>query len=191
MPNAIVRLRAEHGNLEALVRLLASRPAAGVEPGTADLELLVDALYYLTNFPDVSHHPLEDRIVERLREKDVLPAGLGDEIEAQHATLARQGADLMRDLESAARGETMSWELVGANVRLYAERLRHNMAVEELALFPAAVRFLDDDDWRAIDGASERRQQDPLFPAPAQDRFVQLHRVIAAEANCGCEDEST
>lgn len=190
MPNVIRRLQDEHGNLEALVRLLANRPVRAGEAGTADIELLVDALYYLTHFPDVSHHPLEDRIVERLRKKDALPPGFGDEIEAQHATLARHGADLMRDLESAAREETMSWELVGANVRLYAERLRHNMAVEELVLFPAAVRFLEADDWRAIDGASEPSQQDPLFPAPVQDRFVQLHRVIVAEANCGCEDES-
>lgn len=187
MPDTIERLRAEHANLEALVRLLDSRPVMAAEAGAADIALLVDALCYLTHFPDVSHHPLEDRIVARLRNKDALPPGFGDEIEAQHATLARQGTDLMRDLESAAREETMSWELVGANVRLYAERLRHNMMVEELVLFPAAARCLDDDDWRAIDDAPGRRP-DPLFPTPVEDRFIQLHRVIAAEAKCGCED---
>ena len=52
----------------------------------------------------------------------------------------------------------MSWLLLETNLRLYAERLRHNMAVEELALFPAAQRYLDTADWRAIEegGATSR-----------------------------------
>lgn len=188
MPNVIDRLRAEHDNLGRLVRLLDRHPVAHTGSQQAGIELLVDALYYLTHFPDVSHHPIEDRLVERLLFRNHLPASFGAEIEAQHATLARQGADLMRDLESAAREETMSWELVAPNVRLYAERLRHNMTVEELILFPATLRHFGEDDWRAIEEVPTQAPPDPLFPAPAEARFVQLHRVIAAEAQCGCDD---
>lgn len=197
MPDVIERLRSEHTNLERLVRLLDGRMAVFTHPRVADIELVVDALYYLTHFPDVSHHPLEDRIVDRLRDTGVLPCGFAEEIEAQHATIARQGGDLMRDLESVVRGEgtsweleTLPWDLVVPNVRLYAERLRHNMAVEELMLFPAAVRHLDADDWRTIGQTSVRGAQDPLFQAQVDERFVQLHRAIAAEAHCGCEDDS-
>lgn len=187
MTAVIDRLRAEHANLERLVQLLDRHPVATADPNPRGVALLVDALYYLTHFPDVTHHPLEDRIVERMRAKDALPREFGDEIEAQHAVLARQGADLMRDLESAAREESMPWELVEANVRLYAERLRHNMAVEELCLFPAAARHLDEADWRTIEQTVAAEAPDPLFPVPAEERFVQLHRVIASEAECGCE----
>jgi hypothetical protein len=35
---------------------------------------------------------------------------IADEIDRQHRVLARQGTDLMRDLESAAREETTSWQ---------------------------------------------------------------------------------
>ena len=82
----------------------------------------------------------------------------------------------------------MSWALIGANICLYGERLRHNMAVEELALFPAAEHSLDEEDWVIIDNGTRRAEPDPLFPAPVEARFVQLHRVIAAEAGCGCDD---
>lgn len=85
-------------------------------------------------------------MVERVLYRNAIQAVLGAEIEAQHADLARQGADLLRDLQSAAREETMSWELVGPNVRLYAKRLRRNMAVEEPVLFPAPLRHLGDED---------------------------------------------
>lgn len=189
MANAIDRLSAEHANLGRLVRLLDGRSAVGAELTSVTVALFVDVMYYLTHFPDVSHHPAEDGIVERLRGKGALPPGFGDEIEAQHATLERQGVDLMRDLESAAREESMSWELVEANIRLYAERLRHNMAVEELILFPAALRHFEADDWLAIDAITARVQHDPLLSTSTEDRFAQLRRVIAAEADCGCEQE--
>lgn len=190
MPATLERLRAEHDNLERLVKLLDACHPTSIETGAKPVEVLVDTLYYLTRYPDVSHHPLEDRIVERLQKNGRLPPGLGEEIEAQHLTLARQGADLMRDLESAAREETMSWLLLETNLRLYAERLRHNMAVEELALFPTAQRYLDTADWRAIEEAVPHPGRDPLFAKEVGARFAQLHRVIAAEADCGCADAS-
>lgn len=39
--------------------------------------------------------------------------------------------------------------------RLNAERLRHNMAVEELILFPAALPHFQADDWLAIMNCTE------------------------------------
>ena len=152
-----------------------------------NIGLLVNVLSYLTCFPDVTHHPLEDRIVELLLGRGALDPQLGAELEAQHARLARQGQDLMRDLEGAVREESMSAELVAMNIRLYAERLRHNISFEELVLFPAASRALGPEDWEAIAASAARDAPDPLFGAQVQDRFVGLHRVIAQEANCGCE----
>ena len=184
MPKVIDRLHAEHLNLERLVRLLDRQPSLLVSPEAPNIGLLVDILLYLTQFPDVTHHPLENRIVERLRARDALPAGLADEIEAQHVTLARQGLALLDDLEGAVRQDTMSPEGAEAHIRLYAERLRHNMAVEELALFPAAVRELDDEDWRLIEHMTPAGEPDPLFDALVQTRFAELRQTIAMEALC-------
>lgn len=187
MHRIIDRLRFEHRNLERLARLLDRQPSLLAIADAPNIGLLVDMLYYLTRFPDVTHHPLEDRIVERLRDRDALPAGLAEEIEAQHVTLARQGLDLLRDLEGALRQETVSPELVEANIRLYSERLRPNMAIEELALFPAAVCQLDDEDWRAIEHSTPPREPDPLFETLVETRFAELRQAIALEAGCGCD----
>jgi hemerythrin-like domain-containing protein len=187
MPRVIDRLLAEHVNLERLVRLLHRQPSLLAIPDAPNIGLLVDTLFYLTRFPDVTHHPLEDRIVERLRARDALPAGLADEIEAQHVTLARQGLALLGDLEGALRQDTMSPEGAEANIRLYAERLRHNMAVEELALFPAAVRELGDEDWHMIEHMTPAGEPDPLFDTAVEARFAELRRAIALEADCPCD----
>lgn len=189
MVSIIDNLSAEHRRLDRLVRLLERQSMLRNAPAAANAALLVDALYYLTRFPDVNHHALEDRIVGKLLEKKVLPHELGSELSAQHATLARQGHELIQDLESMIRDENMSGELLEFRIRLYAERLRHNMALEELTMFPVATRDLDSDDWSSILQASPHRSADPLFQTPVHERFVQLHRVIANEANCGCRED--
>jgi len=186
MPTLIERLLAEHVTLKRLVRLLAGEMSLRADPYAPDIALLVDALYYLTHFPDVSHHMLEDRIVERLLEKQALPASFGHEVEAQHAALFRQGRELLQDLEAAVREENMSQELVEIHIREYAQLLQRNMDVEEAILFPAAVRHLDGDDFRALELLDVHGQPDPLLQTPVDERFAQLHRVIASEAGCDC-----
>ncbi|WP_313950928.1 hemerythrin domain-containing protein [Accumulibacter sp.] len=187
MHEVISRLLLEHRNLGKLVGLLDRFPANRIHPTLAEITLLADVFSYLTSFPDLRHHPVEDCIVASLRTRNALLADIGDEIGRQHQVLARQGADLMRDLESAAREETTSWPAVAGNARLYAERLRHNMAVEELALFPLAEEVFDDEDWAAMVTALPRpAPADPLFVSQTEQRFAELRRVIAAEAVCDC-----
>lgn len=178
-------LLAQHGNLSKLVALLERQPSLEPDPAAPHVGLLLDVMVYLTSFPDVSHHPLEDRIAERLLARGALDGELCAELEAQHARLARQGAELLRDMEGAMRRESMSMELVALNTRLYAERLRHNIAFEELVLFPAAARHLDDEDWQAI-GSAHVHAADPLFSGEVERRFEGLRRVISQEADCGC-----
>ena len=197
MSEVIETLHRDHGNLVRLVRLLDGRISVLANPEIADVELVVNALEYLTHFPDVSHHPLEDRIVDRLRDKRVLPFGFAADLMAQHSTIARQGHELMRDLELVVRGEDLAWKLeelawerIAPNVRLYAERLRHNMAVEELILFPVALRHLDADDWQTIRDTSPKGAQDPLFHTQEDERFRQLHRAIVDAAHCSCDESS-
>ncbi|MFM0617402.1 hemerythrin domain-containing protein [Paraburkholderia nemoris] len=144
MPTIIERLLAEHGRLGRLVQLLNGERSLPTDPGSPNIALQVDTLYDLTRFPDVAHHAIEDRITEKLRGKNALSGEFAWEIEAQHVTLILQGHELLQGLEAAAREENMSQERGEIHVRLYAERLRHNMTVEELTLFPAAVRYLDE-----------------------------------------------
>lgn len=186
MNEIISHLLEEHRNLGKLVGILDSFPVAQHQPTLGDIILLVDTFSYLTCFPDLHHHPVEDRIAASLRARNVLSADISDEIERQHRVLARQGVDLMRDLESAAREETTSWSAVATSARLYAERLRHNMAVEELALFPVAETMLGEVDWDAIAVLSKQALVDPLFVSRTEKRFEELRRVIGAEAGCDC-----
>lgn len=178
-------LLTQHGNLSRLVALLECQPSLEPVPEAPHVGLLLDVMVYLTSFPDVSHHPLEDRIAERLLARGALDRDLCAELEAQHARLARQGADLLRDMEGAMRRESMAMDVAALNTRLYAERLRHNIAFEELVLFPAAASHLDEADWQAI-APTHRPVADPLFSDDVEARFEGLRQVISQQADCGC-----
>lgn len=182
MTTIIDNLRADHGKLEHLLRLFDGKPLSSDTPTSSKTALLVDALYYLTRFPDVNHHTLENRIAERLMVRHALAPQLAKEIEAQHATLVYEGHELLDALESLVREENMSIEGVDLQLRLYGERLRHNMVFEELTLFPRAIASLDATDWAAIAEAAPQFGADPLFQTPVHERFAQLHSVIVREA---------
>ena len=111
MSEVIETLHRDHGNLVRLVRLLDGRISVLANPEIADVELVVNALEYLTHFPDVSHHPLEDRLVDRLRVKLVLPFGFAADLIAQHSTIERQSHELLRALELVVRGDDLAWKL--------------------------------------------------------------------------------
>jgi hemerythrin-like domain-containing protein len=177
----IKQLKEEHLRLARLVQLLEGALCLRTDATAPNIGLLVDTLFYLTRLPDVTHHVVEDRIVERLLRMNALPTEIGLQIETQHATLISEGRDLLRDLEAATRGGSMSQELVDMRIRLYAERLRHNMAIEELTLFPAAEKNLNADDWRAIEGTGGINEADPLFGSVVDKRFSELYEEINEE----------
>jgi len=187
MHNTLQTLLAGHNNLRRLVALLERQPVMLADPDDSHAGLLVDALTYLTQYPDTGHHLMEDHMAQRLLACNALDHAQCAEIEAQHATLARQGRALLDGLEGALRKDTASGEWVSMNTRLYAERLRHNMAVEELVLFPAAQRTFTDADWQAIEAANLREAPDPLFHTHVQAQFKELHHAIAMDAGCDCE----
>lgn len=178
-------LLAQHGDMARLIGLLERQPSLEPDPDAPHVGLLVDVMVYLTHFPDVSHHPLEDRLADRLLARGALDADLCRELQAQHARLEQQGPALLRDMEGAMRRETVPLELVALNSRLYAERLRHNIAFEELVLFPKADKYLDEDDWQAI-AATHAPASDPLSAGVVDQRFERLRRAIARQADCGC-----
>ncbi|WP_244114964.1 hemerythrin domain-containing protein [Burkholderia cepacia] len=77
MTSIIDNLIAEHRRLERLVRLLERQATLRDAQAATNAAVLVDALYYLTRFPDVNHHALEDRIIIKLLEKQALPPRVG------------------------------------------------------------------------------------------------------------------
>jgi hemerythrin-like domain-containing protein len=177
MSNKLRRLRQDHTNLQKLLFILERQIAALDRHERPDWDIIEGAVEYLQTYPDLHHHPLEDRILRRLQAKHPAAAapfqGLGTEHAAQRTGLQRIAAATRQVLQDASMPRQTYVELL-AN---FAARLRDHMRMEEAAFFPAVARSLDAADWAALDSEAQD-PPDPLASDPVELRFAALRKNL-------------
>ncbi len=174
MSQTMTVLRNEHRSISFLLDLLERQVDLLEKTGEPDLQLIVEIVDYFRSFPDMHHHPKEDLVLRRLRER---AQGLDGEffgLEEEHDKLSselhafsRTTADLMTDPSPMTR----STFILAA--RSFIERERHHIDMEEKYFFPAAERWLTEEDWDALDDAINQFA-DPIATPQALQRFQNL-----------------
>lgn len=187
MSEHIARWHAEHANYYKLLDLLESLTETFIHSERPDYDLMSDIVYYMTQYPDRFHHPREDVAFRRLLARDPGIAPVIDELTNQHRGISASSEALSADLRAAAEGAMMARATLQSDVRNYLALLRYHMDVEEREIFPRLAGLLDDEDWFLVDSAIHFAA-DPIFDDVVQERFKTLHRRIAREAGCRCED---
>lgn len=152
---AIDIIKDEHRAIAAVVNGL-RRQATRLKGDVAeapDLDFVAGLLHYIRAFPDVLHHPKEERhlfsrLARRDDELDALIATLEHEHRDGGAQLAAIDALLVEVRQDAARGGELA-----AAIERFADAQWQHISTEEKLILPAARRLLGDEDWRAIEDA--------------------------------------
>lgn len=177
MVTALRRLRQEHAGLLKVLNVVErelDRLGAGGRPR---FEILEPALRYCHDFPAACHHPKEDLVYAKLRDRHEVTEAAIDDLVAEHGRLADKGAGFLMAVQGlASEGDGALAELVAAG-RDYLAFYRRHIDQEERAFFPTALESLSDDDWAEIDARVEDHA-DPLFGAAAEARFAALREQI-------------
>lgn len=181
MPDTLALWHADHVNFAKLLALLENRLGLFHEGGSAEYELMLDIVYYMTHYADVLHHPKEDLLFAKIKERDGSTAAKIDELVEQHLTLKACGKQLARDLDDVVNGSIVSREHIEATARAYISEFRAHMNIEEAEILPLAVRLLGHKDWEAIDAAIGQIE-DPLFGARTEARYAAIAQQIARQA---------
>ncbi len=181
MPDTLAQWHAEHANFARLLYLLDEQLALFHTGGAPDYELMLDIMFYMTHYSDVLHHPKEDLVFAKIREREKSVAKVVDELIAQHAHIKSSGAELVRHLDDIVNGTISSRATVEASARDYVGTLRGHMRVEETQILPLAERLLTAQDWTAIHSAIGR-VEDPLFGRHPERRYASLQQQIARHA---------
>ncbi len=156
------------------------RELDAVEGGKSmDLELVEDALAYVTAYPDACHHPTEDVVFARLG--SILPqASL--EIEAlrrEHVQLIASARAMLAAVRAVEEDALVTRAELLETGRAYVDTLKRHMDKEEVGLFRLAAEHLDAADWTSIAAAIDALD-DPLFgPAVARDHRRLWQRITA------------
>ena len=176
--NTLRILRAEHNSIVFLLGLLETQASLMEKTGQPDLKLITEITDYFRSFPDMHHHPKEDIVLRRLRKR---APGLDAEffgLEAEHEVLSdklqsfsRAVVALLVDPSPMTRADFIK------TVRCFIEHEREHMAIEERFFFPAAEKWLTEEDWIEIDEAVSHFV-DPLSAPDAGLRYYSLREKL-------------
>jgi len=181
MQYTLMLWHADHVKFAQLLTLLEGELQRFHDGGSPDYELMLDIMYYMTNYSDVLHHPKEDLVFARVKARDAHLGASVDSLTAQHAQLREIGETMVRALDEIVDGSMAPRTRLEAAARSYVGALRAHMRTEENEILPAAGRLLSAADWTEVD-AEIAKFDDPLFGSLVHDRYAGLRERIDRQA---------
>ncbi len=179
--NPIAAWHAEHVYFKQLLGLLNRQVDvfhAGKRP---NYQLMLDIISYLRDYSDQFHHPREDVafacLAKRCPDMALALARLGQE----HRVIAHAGETLLRLLNEVLGDVIVQRTEVEVAAATYLVYYGSHIAKEEESVLGRAAQALTPEDWEAVRNAVPAGR-DPLFGDHPEERYRELRRQIAREA---------
>ena len=169
----LAELKQDHKHMGLMLMLLERESNLIYEGEDPDFDLLHDIMHYMTVYPDVVHHPKEDRLYAELRAARPDLASGFERITMDHRHIEELGMTLKNDVLSINSGSVMRRKTVVANALRYVNTLRGHMQWEELDLFRRVDEMISEGH-KLIDTANYSRSTDPVFGTKTEENFARL-----------------
>jgi hemerythrin-like domain-containing protein len=177
MTDVIRILRREHANIFKLIKTLERQVAKLAKGEVPDDDIIEGIADYFLSFPDLYHHPKENLVFAKLRERDPAAASQVGDLQREHEEIAARS----RDFATAARSVLDEARMPGKRFQQCAQDFialqKQHMEKEERLFFPAALDALTPEDWEELE-ARMTDQEDPLFGEQVGERYEALHANI-------------
>jgi hemerythrin-like domain-containing protein len=177
MSKIIEILLDEHRNIERLLHVLEQELSVFDRSDSPDYEILQAVIDYFQDYPESYHHPKEDIVFAKLKQRDPAAAMQVGDAEADHQVETKRLNQFARAVEDVLAGREIPRQAFHTVVRDFIRHQRQHMAKEEQLLFPSAVRALRAEDWAEIDAQLNDRK-DPLFDDANEKKFHALQQAI-------------
>jgi hemerythrin-like domain-containing protein len=177
MPEALGLLRQDHRNMVAVLQALEWQIKEFETGKQPDYEVIDAAMEYFLAFPDALHHPKEERIFEKLAERDANLAQQVGDLRVAHQELAARARYFATALQAVLKDAELPREAFARWAHGFIDVQRRHMAMEESVFFPAAARALAAEDWTDLDEPATG-EEDPLISGEAGDKFELLRKAI-------------
>ena len=166
-------LRGDHRNMALLLDLLDAEIDSLSVSEEPDYDLVLDIMLYVTEYPDVVHHPKEDIVFRHL--KSLRPEIRTDleRVETDHQYLEESGLKLKNDMEAISNGAKLDRGELIEKFHHYMEQLREHMYWEETDLFSVADELQLYGDWSEV-VLKNNEISDPLFGSRVERKYRRL-----------------
>ena len=177
MTEIIGVLRQEHGNITRLLMALERQIAVFDRAGEPDHDIVEGVIDYFLSYPDLYHHPKEELVLAKLRQRDPAAANAIGDLKREHEELASKA----RAFSAAVRAAFEETETPRQSLRQWTQDFialqAGHLNKEEKVFFPAAQAALTSEDWAQLE-AKMTDEDDPLFGDNVGERYQALHRDI-------------
>jgi hemerythrin-like domain-containing protein len=179
MHEILQALRQEHRNIVSLINTLEWQVAEFERGNTPDYDVISANVEYFLNFPDLFHHPKEDLVFAKLRERDAAAAAGIDDLRRAHQELGVRTREFSAGLHAVLDELEIPRDAFVRRARRFIELQRQHIEMEETRFFPAADKALTAEDWADLK-ARTTTGEDPLFGENVPAKFDRLRRTILA-----------
>ena len=184
MADPIAAWHTEHVYFNRLLHLLQKQVDMFHTGALPNYELMLDIISYLRDYSDQFHHPREDvafsRLARRCPDMELVLARLGQE----HRIITHAGEKLREYLLAILGGAIVPRAEVEVAAATYLVYYGNHIAKEDEDVLARAAKELTPEDWEAVRAAAPMGR-DPLFDGDPAERYRELRRQIAMEAQSG------
>ncbi len=177
MSKIIESLQRDHVNFLQLLRILEAELDVFDRTERPDYDVIQAIVQYLESYSARFHHPKEDLVFAKIRERDPQAASSVGDLEAEHEKIAvefQKFADAVRNVLLEVEMPRAAFNHAARN---FIDHERLHIEMEEGQFFPVARKALTPDDWTELD-ASMTDAKDPLFSEEVEEEFRALRRQI-------------
>jgi hemerythrin-like domain-containing protein len=177
MADIIQQLQKDHLNAVKLLDILEVQVRTLHEDETNDYLLMFDVMHYMRQYSDLFHHPKEDLIFEKLKDRDASARPIVDKLMVEHKALEEKGAQFFESLQAIVNESIVSRETLESQGHSYITLVYSHMKKEEDQVFPLASKLLREEDWAEIDMAMESKA-DPIFGGAVEEKYRTLYKFL-------------
>jgi len=166
-------LRVDHRNIVMLLDLLDAEIDKLAGAGEPDYDIVRDIMLYVTEYPDIVHHPKEDIVYRHLKSLRPEIHTQLERVETDHRYIEKSGLKLRNSIEAISIGAILDRDQLTEKFRYYMEQLREHMYWEETELFSLADELQHFGDWSEV-VLKNNEISDPLFGSRVERKYGRL-----------------
>lgn len=182
MSDVMDKLHSDHAHIARLMNMLEEQIHLIHAEENPDAALMQDIMAYMTHYPDLIHHPLEDLIFEHIVRLDPSAREILQALSEEHDRLAQAGHQLKASVDCLESEALVRRAQLDQQSSEYVALIRAHMQQEEEYAFPLARKLLDEDEWDQI--RSEFRVKDhEVFGAALDGHYASLYQAISGTSD--------
>ena len=173
----ISRLYFEHNHIRKTINLLEIQLIELCRYNKINYDMLYSLIVYLQEYPEASHHPIEDDLYSALlklglRENDIVRSVIKDHTELEKVT---RYIRLMVEKHRHSK-KTDQQELVAA-LSEFITRQRQHLYAEEMYLYPLVIKYVTDSEYVTIESHYSGKGN-KIFGARTNEDYEALERKL-------------